>query len=261
MVLVRKSCCCDLFRGMTVQSIGMKDTYKFTLEVNYGHWGCYMFHYDLDVIDVSEPHIHKGFTHFIYEMCTYSLWEIPKYRTIDGKRQIVGFEYPNGIINGAQKSIISSLVTVWSYRIDEIDVFDIAADLFIKLCQGHTLKNGNKRFAVIFTTIFLYYFGFILLSPDDDEEAKETYLEEWLMLSKTATTKINCYDSIVKERLKQVDYKDADEDEQLQMMKNEGFKELNPDELHELVKSRLEATSFFLPKHIIWSPINWPNIV
>jgi len=31
---------------------------------------------------------------------------------------------------------------------------------------------------VIFTTIFLYYFGFILLSPDDDEEAKETYLEE-----------------------------------------------------------------------------------
>jgi len=138
---------------------------------------CFSLNYEIATIDLQDEREYRNFTNFLCKACTKTLRLIPKYKRVNGERVLDGLMYPDMKINGKQESIINSVVMGWSYTIDETDLFEIAADLFIKICQGHTLGNANKRFAIFFTSIFLDFFEIFLISPDDNRAIDYNYLE------------------------------------------------------------------------------------
>jgi len=85
-------------------------------------------------------------------------------------------------------SIINNLVYYkWKDNIDNIDVFDMATDLFIRMAQTQYLPNGNKRNAVLVTSSFLSFFSFYTLRSQYYLEF--TFFEIWIRISKIAATK------------------------------------------------------------------------
>jgi len=110
-------------------------------------------------------------------------------------------------------SIIYSLIFYkWLEKIEEIDIFDMAADLFIRMAQTQYLPNGNKRNAVLVTNFFLSYFSFYTLGSR--YYLKDNYLKKWTVISRIAAerkyrgkqiTEIEQH-KLVKERLQYMSY-------------------------------------------------------
>jgi prophage maintenance system killer protein len=77
-------------------------------------------------------------------------------------KENMGLKYSDKSIFEIQRifeSAISALVQKFHYESNQKSIFNFAAQLFIKIINGHYLSNGNKRLAIASTMKLLFHFG------------------------------------------------------------------------------------------------------
>ena len=62
----------------------------------------------------------------------------------------------------SEKGPIYSVITKYSYQKNNQSIFDVCAELFMRLLMAHLLTNGNKRVALVFLKLLLCNLGYYL---------------------------------------------------------------------------------------------------
>ena len=60
------------------------------------------------------------------------------------------------------KILIDSVIMKACYANEEIEIFELLSEIFIRMLMGHVLTNGNKRSATMFLKLSLKIFGYYL---------------------------------------------------------------------------------------------------
>ncbi|MGL5630710.1 MAG: type II toxin-antitoxin system death-on-curing family toxin [Mycoplasmoidaceae bacterium] len=107
----------------------------------------------------------------------------------------------------SKKKLNSVIISVFfnyfrSKKIKNISIFDIFAEIFIKLLQNHILKNGNKRFSLSYLIFILRIFGYHFKwswGKNKDYKKYEKFVEEYVIKLQTINNKKPNVDKIMNE--------------------------------------------------------------